>query len=223
MSRDDKIREIYMTETTCRGWTAAKLIAFEDKVKKLFKEGKINCPVHLSGGNESHLLHMFDTIKDKDYVLSTHRNHYHYLLKGGDPNALLDEIMGKETGICRGRGRSMHIYDHKLHFYTSAIVGGSCGIAVGLGLGLKKKRKKAHVWCFVGDGAEDTGHYMEAVRFSVARKLPVTFVIEDNDLAVESTQKDRWHNYSPFYAPNVLVYNYTRTYPHVGVGEHVSM
>ena len=204
-------------------WSKEELIKFESNVAELFRNGKVNAPIHLSGGNEDILISIFEDIKTGDYVFSTHRNHYHYLLKGGNPAQLLDEILGKPTGICKGKGRSMHIYNVNINFYTSAIIGGTCAIAVGVGLALKKKGSKAHVWCFVGDGGEDTGHFMEAARFGVARQLPVTFVVEDNDLAVETTKKERWHNHPPFNAPNVLRYNYTRTYPHVGIGERVSM
>ena len=202
------------------------LIAFEDNVKELFLKGKINCPLHLCGGNEDALVGLFSTIKEYDWVVSTHRNHYHYLLKGGNPKALLDEIMGKPTGICKGHGRSMHIYDLTHKFITSGIVGGGCAIAVGLALGLKKQykgdRDKPHVWCFVGDGAEDEGHFMEAVRFGVGRRLPLTFIIEDNDLAVDSTKEERWHNYPPITSPNIIRYSYERRYPHVGIGQHIT-
>lgn len=203
--------------------TKQNLIDFELNVKQIFKDGFINCPVHLSGGNEDQLISIFKDIKKEDYVFSTHRNHYHYLLKGGSPKKLLDEILGNSNGICGGKGRSMHIYDKSINFYTSAIIGGTCAIAIGVGLALKKKKSKAHVWCFVGDGGEDTGHFMEAVRFGIARQLPVTFIVEDNDLAVETTKRERWHNYPPFNAPNIIRYNYTRRYPHVGIGKRVSM
>lgn len=207
---------------------AETLMAFEHKVKLKFEEGLINCPIHLSGGNEDQLLAIFETIGPQDWVLSTHRNHYHYLLKGGSATALMDEILGKESGVCGGKGRSMHIYDKSLRFITSGIVGGTSAIAVGIALGLKKKFKARrsrcpHVWCFIGDGAEDTGHFMEASRFGLARSLPLTFIVEDNDLAVESTKKDRWHNFRPFKQDNIIRYMYKRKYPHVGVGENVSM
>lgn len=208
-------------------WTGEELMAFETKVKELFEAGEINAPIHLSGGNESHLMSIFDLINNEDYIISTHRNHYHYLLKGGSPAKLLDEILGKKSGICKGNGRSMHVYDTKLNFYTSAIVGGGCAIAVGLGLAIKKKvkgkKKMPHIWCFLGDGAEDGGHFIEAARFALGRGLPITFVVEDNDRAVESTKQERWHLHPAFTAPNVLRYNYVLSYPHVGVGQHISM
>ncbi len=214
--------------------TKNELIDFESKVRDLFLDGKINCPIHLSGGNEDQLISIFNTIEPKDYVISNHRNHYHYLLKGGSSQKLLDEILGLPSGVCGGKSRSMHIYDKSINFLTTAIIGGSAGIACGIGLALKKKYSmqstsgdidtldRPHVWCFVGDGVEDSGFFLQSVRFSIARLLPVTFIIEDNDLAVESTKKDRWHNYAPMGAQNIIRYTYTRRYPHVGVGKHVS-
>lgn len=121
----------------------------------------------------------------------------------------------------------MHIYDKDLRFYTSAIVGGGCAIAAGLGLSIKKNfpdvsKKRPMVWCFLGDGAEDSGHFVEALRFVTSRQLPVTFVIEDNDFAVDSTKKDRWHLFSPITGNNVVRYNYHRVFPHVGIGKNIS-
>lgn len=198
------------------------LIDFEANLIKLFEEGKINCPLHLCGGNEAQLIKIFEQIKEKDYVFSTHRSHYHYLLKGGDSKRLLNEILGLSTGICKGQGRSMHIYDRENNFFTSAIVGGCCAIACGVALALKKKQSEAKVWCFIGDGAEDSGHFIEAVRFGNARQLPLVFIIEDNDLSIDSSKKERWHNYSPIEARNIIRYSYKRRYPHVGIGKFVS-
>lgn len=209
-------------------WTADSLLEFELDVKKEFEAGRINAPIHLSGGNEDHLISIFEMIEPEDYVISSHRSHYHYLLKGGNPEVLMAELKGEKSGCCKGVGRSMHIFDPDLRFYTSAIVAGGCAIAVGIALGIKKKnpdpkKKREYVWCFCGDGAEDSGHYIEAVRFGAARQLPLTFILEDNDYAVESTKKDRWHQYCPINAGNVIRYTYRRVFPHVGVGQHVSM
>ena len=139
----------------------------------------------------------------------------------------MNEILGKPTGICKGQGRSMHIYNRKINFFSSAIVGGICPIAVGVALSIKHKfkgiKERPHVWCFIGDGGEDTGSFMESVRFGLSRNLPLTFIIEDNDRSVETSKELRWHNYSPVNGRNVIHYNYTATYPHVGIGQHVSM
>lgn len=220
-------------------WTVEKLRKFEENLIKEFEAGKIHCPLHLSGGNESELITLFRRIGKKDYVFSTHRNHYHYLLKGGCPIRLTNEILDNENG----KMRSMNFCDPTINFYSSAIVGGNCALAVGVALGLRKERRsvaakvggkgkavglsfihknRAHVWCFVGDGGEDTGHFMEAVRFGLARDLPLTFVVEDNDRSTDSSKSDRWHNYQPINARNILRYSYVRTYPHVGIGKHVT-
>lgn len=203
-------------------WTVETLKEYEENLALLFEEGKINCPLHLSGGNEKELIDIFQSVKKDDYVFSTHRAHYHYLLKGGDPQELLDEILGLPSGICGGNGRSMHIYDTKLRFYTSAIVAGVCPIATGVALSIKKNKLDQHVWCFVGDGAEDQGGFVEAVRFGTARALPITFVIEDNDKSIDSTKEQRWQNYQPIKGRNILRYNYERKYGHCGIGKWVS-
>ena len=204
-------------------WTPELLKDYEANLSLLFEEGKINCPLHLCGGNETELIEIFKGVKETDYVFSTHRAHYHYLLKGGDPQRLLDEILGKESGVCQGKGRSMHIYDPELRFYSSAIVSGVSPIAAGVALNIKKRGLSEHVWCFVGDGAEDQGSFTEAVRFGAARDLPLTFIVEDNDLSINSTKKQRWHNYRPIKGRNIIRYNYVRTYPHVGIGRHITM
>jgi TPP-dependent pyruvate/acetoin dehydrogenase alpha subunit len=208
-------------------WTPKLLIDFELKVAQMFEAGQIACPVHFCGGNEESLVSIFEVINHDDWVFSTHRSHYHYLLKGGDKQALIDELQGLPSGVCGGKGRSMHLYAKDIRFFTSAIVGGGCAIAVGVALALKKQypnvtEKRPHVWCFVGDGAEDSGHFVEAVRFGLSRALPLTFVIEDNDLGIDSTKKDRWHNYAPVESTNIMRYTYVRKYPHVGIGKHVS-
>ena len=122
--------------------------------------------------------------------------------------------------------RYRHIFDRRLNFISSAIVAGGCAIAVGIALGIKKAYKgrlvKPHVWCFVGDGGEDAGRFVEAARFGYARQLPLTFVLEDNDLSIESSKKLRWHNYLPIRSPNIVAYDYKRTYPHVGVGRWIT-
>jgi len=207
-------------------WTPDRLIKFELKAKDLFEKGEINCPLHLSWGNEEQLITLFESITPNDWVISTHRNHYHYLLKGGSSKKLMDELLGKPSGICGGLGRSMHIFDKSINFISSGIVAGGCAIACGIAMAIKKENKgkktRPMVWVFIGDGAEDSGHFMEALRFSISRELPTTFIIEDNDLSIDSTKRDRWHNHSPIKSQRVIRYEYKRKWPHVGVGKFVS-
>lgn len=219
-------------------WTVEGLMEFEDNLKDTFEKGEIRCPLHLSGGNERNLIYLFENIREEDYVIATHRNHFHYLLKGGDPTKLVDEILGLESGINKGKARSMNVCDPSINFYSTAIIAGGCAIACGIGLSLKKdslikksdvedikelkKIDLSHIYCFIGDGAEDSGHFIEALRFTHARQLPITFIVEDNDYSTNSTKKDRWQNYSAISHENIIRYSYKRRFPHVGIGKRIT-
>lgn len=208
--------------------TVQELRDFSNKVKEMWEAGKIRCPVHLPGGNEHELVEVFKDIKAQDYVFSTHRNMYHYLLKGGSPDKLVAELLRQESGTCRGRSGSMNTSDHKLRFYSSAIVGGVCAIAVGVAWEVRET--DTHVWCFVGDGVVDGGHFWEALVYSAGWQLPITFVIENNNrstcTSIEERLGDKWiHSLIPTYSPSVSkrvrYYSYTATEPHVGSGKYV--
>jgi pyruvate dehydrogenase E1 component alpha subunit len=190
--------------------TAAELIAFETEVKTLWESGDLPFLLHMCGGNEEDLIRIFSEVNEGDYVLSTHRSHYHYLLAGGRPVDLLDQIK---------RGNSMFIFDRKLNFLTSSIVAGTPAIAAGIALALKRHQSRKRVWCFVGDGAEDHGHFYEAVRFVDGHGLPCTFVIEDNDRSVDTPKRMR-HGSNRMIWPYGCVrrYTYKPTYPHAGSG-----
>jgi len=185
------------------------LFNFEFKVKEEFEAGKLPYPIHFSGGNELQLLEIFKQIKKDDWVFSTHRSHYHYLLHKKNPKKLMKKIR---------EGKSMHIFDKK--FFTSSIVAGTCAIAVGVALALKLKNSKNKVWCFIGDGAEDNGHFYEAVKYAIGHDLPITFIIEDNDLSVDTPKQFR-HNYNVDWPDKVIRYSYKRIYPHVQTGKIV--
>ena len=188
------------------------LIEFENRIKKLFESGKLPYPIHFSGGNEKQLIEIFKEIKKEDWVFSTHRSHYHYLLKGGSPRKLGVKIL---------TGKSISIFDKKLKFFSSAIVSGCCAIAVGVAWALKRKGSKKKVWCFVGDGAEDEGHFYEAVRYAEGWDLPVTFIIEDNDRSVETPKKERYNKDMDWGFKCVKRYYYEPTYPHCQTGKIV--
>jgi len=207
--------------------TKRDLIQFEKKLVYLFKRGAIDCPIHLCGGNESVLIDIFKRINADDYVFSTHRNHYHYLLHTGNFDELLDEILGRCGGaLCNGQSRSMHTIDVKHKFYSSAIVAGCVSIACGVGLALKMKRSKQHVYCFIGDGACDSGFTTEAIRYATSNDLPITYIIEDNDRSVATSKKQRWGTgdiqLDVMNGPNVIYYKYKAKYPHVGVSKWVT-
>ena len=193
--------------------TKQELIEFESHIAELWQAAKIPYPVHFCGGNEDELIEIFREIKKDDYIFSTHRSHYHYLLAGGSKEKLEKIILA---------GGSMHVFDRDLNFFTSAIVSGCAGIAAGTALGLKLKKSKSRVWCFVGDGAEDEGHFYEAVRYVDGHNLPCTFIIEDNDRSVETPKSLRYNGSKISWPKCVRRYQYTATYPHVGTGKWVN-
>ena len=202
--------------------TKQQLISFERSVARLCESGKIKVPVHFCGGNEDELIHIFKKIRKQDYVFSTHRNHYHFLLKGGKPARLLSELLGRSNGICHGKSGSMHTIDHRAHFYSSGIVAGCVAIAAGVGWAIKRDGRDAHVYCFVGDGATDEGWFTEAMRYVIGHELPVTFIVEDNNRSVCTDKKTRWGKCQwEWDHVQVIHYHYTPKHPHVGTGRNI--
>jgi len=188
-------------------WTKEELIAFEDRIGDLYLDNKLPFLFHLSGGNEDQLIEIFKDIKEGDYVISNHRSHYHALLHGIPPEVVEQRILD---------GRSMFIYDRERNFFCSAIIGGTPAIAAGIAWALKRKGSDKKVWCFIGDGTEDSGHTYEAVRYVDGFDLPCTFIIENNNRSVESTNEERWGKAADYQwnSPSVLKYHYDITYPH---------
>jgi hypothetical protein len=188
-------------------WKPEELIAFEDRIGDLYLDNKLPFLFHLSGGNEKQLIEIFKDIKEGDYVISNHRSHYHALLHGIPPETVEDRILN---------GRSMFIYDRERNFFCSAIIGGTPAIAAGIAWALKRKGSSQRVWCFIGDGTEDSGHTYEAVRYVDGFDLPCTFVIENNNRSVESTNDERWGKTADYQwnSPSVIKYHYDITYPH---------
>ena len=188
-------------------YTKQELIDFENRIGDLYMDNKLPFLFHLSGGNEDQLIDIFENIDENDWVISNHRSHYHALLHGIPPETVEDRILN---------GRSMFIYDKQNNFFCSAIIGGTPAIAVGIAWALKRKGSKQRVWCFIGDGTEDSGHTYEAVRYVDGFDLPCTFVIENNNRSVETTNEERWGKTSDYKweSKNVLKYYYEITYPH---------
>ena len=188
--------------------TKSELIGFELRIKDIFEQGKLPYLLHLCGGNEDQLIDIFKSILPGDWIFSSHRSHYHCLLAGGDP-AVLEQMIRD--------GRSMFVFDRKLNFYTSSILAGTCGIAAGVAATLKDRYSSNRVWCFLGDGAEDEGHFYEAVNYVDGKDLPCTFIIEDNDRSVDTSKAQRGRGRIQW--PDcVRRYHYTPTYPHGGAG-----
>jgi TPP-dependent pyruvate/acetoin dehydrogenase alpha subunit len=164
----------------------------EEEIAKQYKFGKMRCPTHLSIGQEASATGVGMALKNSDLAVSTHRAHAHYLAKGGSLKRMIAEIYGKATGCCKGKGGSMHLIDRSVGFEGStAIVGNTMPIGVGLGLSLKLDSKDSVSVVYCGDGSIEEGVFYESINFAVTKKLPVLFVCENNSYSVYSPLKVR--------------------------------
>lgn len=192
--------------------TRESLMAFERKIQLAWEAGELPSLIHLCGGNEDQLLEIFRDVRPNDWVFMSHRGHYHALLKGL-PEDELEQFIRRDS--------SMFIFSKEHRIYQSAILGGCCGIAVGVAKAIQESGEDAHVWCFLGDGAADNGHLYEALLYVTGHRLPVTFVIEDNDrqvdTSIESRRGPHWLDFA-MEAPCLCRYQYEARWPHGGSG-----
>lgn len=153
----------------------------EEAIADNYSKQKMRTPVHLSIGQEAVAVASGAVLNKTDYAVSGHRAHAHYLAKGGNLNAMIAEIHGKVTGCCRGRGGSMHLIDQSVGFMGStAIIGNTIPIGVGLGLSIQLNKTDQISCIYIGDGAVEEGVLYESLNFAVLKKLPVLFICENN-------------------------------------------
>jgi pyruvate dehydrogenase E1 component alpha subunit len=158
-----------------------KIRTFEERAAELFAAGKIPGFVHLYVGEEAIATGVCATLRDSDYITSTHRGHGHLIAKGGDIRLMMAELFGKKTGYCKGKGGSMHIADLHLGILgANGIVGGGPPLAAGAALAAQIRKRDDVAVCFFGDGASNQGTTSEAMNLAACWKLPVVFVNENN-------------------------------------------
>ncbi len=161
--------------------TMALIRAFEERFVALVTQGKLVGTGHLCVGQEAVAAGVCAALEEDDYVTSTHRGHGHCLAKGVDPNEMMAELFGKESGTCRGKGGSMHIADFRKGMLgANGIVGAGLPIACGAGLTAKLTKSGRVVVAFFGDGAANIGSFHEALNLASIWNLPVVFVCENN-------------------------------------------
>jgi acetoin:2,6-dichlorophenolindophenol oxidoreductase subunit alpha len=153
----------------------------EERLRADAAAGKLPGAVHLYIGQEAVAVGVCANLRDTDWITSTHRGHGHFLAKGGDPKAMMAEIWGKRTGICKGMGGSMHVADlSKGILGANGIVGGGFAIATGAALSAKLSGNGRVTVAFFGDGAANQGVFMECLNVSTLWQLPLVFVCEYN-------------------------------------------
>ncbi|MFH0791987.1 MAG: thiamine pyrophosphate-dependent dehydrogenase E1 component subunit alpha [bacterium] len=165
-------------------------LAEESLVEPIIK-GEIKTPCHLYSGEEAIAVGVCANLTKYDVVFGNHRSHGHYLAKGGDLNAMISEIYGKETGCCHGRGGSMHLIYPSVGFMGSTpIVAGTVSLATGAALAMKIRKMKNLVVSFFGDGATGEGVLYESMNFASLYKLPIIYVCENNFYATHLPLKE---------------------------------
>jgi TPP-dependent pyruvate/acetoin dehydrogenase alpha subunit len=178
----EKFREWYRKVMTIR--------RFEEKVDEFFRQGKITGAVHTSVGQEAVAVGVAEALKKDDLVVATHRGHGHCIMRGADLKAMMAELFGKATGLCKGKGGSMHIVDVKRGMLGAmGIVGAGMPIAAGVGLAVKMQKTGQVCVCFFGDNASNGGPFHEAHNVASLWKLPVVFVCENNLYGISVSAK----------------------------------
>jgi pyruvate dehydrogenase E1 component alpha subunit len=166
---------------------------FEETGTQLFVDGRIPGAYHSSIGQEAAIVGACVGLRDGDAMTGTHRSHGHPIGKGADLKGLMAELMGKRSGICKGRGGSMHLADSSVGIIgESAIVGGGIPLATGVGLSAKVRKTDQVCLCFFGDGAVNQGTFHESLNMASLWKLPVIYFCENNGYAI-TTSLSRSH------------------------------
>src|SRR5438067_6476672 len=154
---------------------------FEEHANELYRSAKMPGLTHLYIGEEAIAVGVCTALRREDWITSTHRGHGHCLAKGAEVGRMFAELLGKESGYCRGKGGSMHIADHENgNLGANAIVGGSAGIATGAAFSAKQRGTDQVCVCFFGDGALGQGLVYEVMNMAALWKLPVVYLCENN-------------------------------------------
>jgi len=159
----------------------ALIRAFETRVAELYRDGEIPGFVHTSLGQEAVAAGVCGALREDDYLATTHRGHGHVLAKGADLDGMMAELFAKATGLCGGKGGSMHVADpSKGILGANAIVGASMPLAAGAGLSSKRLGQDRVAVAFFGEGAVNQGAFHEALNLCAIWELPVIFACENN-------------------------------------------
>ena len=167
--------------------TMYSIRSFEELGVKLYRQGLIRGYFHPYWGEEAIATGVCAALDKSDYIVSTHRGHGHCIAWGAELGKMMSELLGKETGYCKGLGGSMHIADYtKGNLGANGVVGSGAPIGVGAALGAKIRGEKRVSVVFASDGAANIGTFSEALNLAATWKLPVVFIMENNQYAVST-------------------------------------
>jgi pyruvate dehydrogenase E1 component alpha subunit len=158
---------------------------FEEKTGEMYTRAKIGGYCHLNLGEEATIVGVMSALETRDYIFTNYREHGYILGRGVDPNRIMAELFGKESGVSRGRGGSMHLFDVEARFMGGyAIVGGQLPLATGAGLAISHKGLDEVVVCQMGDATTNIGAWHESLNIAQLWKLPVVFLIVNNQFGM---------------------------------------
>lgn len=189
------------SKATYVAWYKSMLLmrVFEEKSSALYIQQKFGGFCHLYIGQEALLAGMVSAMEKEDNVITAYRDHAHPLALGTDPNLVMAELYGKKTGLSKGKGGSMHMFDVSRRLWGGhGIVGAQIPLGAGLAFAEKYRGTKNVTYCFMGDGAVRQGALHETFNMAMTWKLPVVFVIENNNYAM-GTSVERTSNVHDLY------------------------
>ena len=192
MPHRSELEEMYRDMVTARH--------YEERLQEEYLEGKqpkfdisagpIPGELHLAAGHEPAAVGVCQHLTDDDTVTAPHRPHHVAIAKGVDLKRMTAEIFGRRTGLSKGKGGHMHLFDPDVNFACSGIIAQGCPPAVGAAMAAEKRNSDAVAVSYVGEGAISQGGFLESLNLASVRDLPVVFVVEDNDWAI-SMPKER--------------------------------
>lgn len=182
-----------MDKETLLGWYRQMVLIrlFEQRSAELYQQGKIGGFLHLYIGQEAVAVGSIAARQEGDHVITAYRDHGHALAVGTDPRYVMAEMLGKSTGVSRGKGGSMHLVNPEANFWGGyAVVGGHLPLAAGIALAEQYRGTDSAVLCYMGDGATNIGYFHESLNLAGVWKLPVLWIVENNQYGM-GTAVDR--------------------------------
>jgi pyruvate dehydrogenase E1 component alpha subunit len=167
------------------------LRVFEERTSEMYTRAKIGGYCHLNLGEEATIVGLMAALTPDDYIFTNYREHGYIIARGVEPGAVMAELFGKETGVSRGRGGSMHLFDAEKHFMGGyAIVGGQLPLATGAAYALKYQERPGIVLCQLGDATTNIGAWHESLNLAGLWKLPVIYFIVNNGYGMGTTVEE---------------------------------
>ncbi len=186
VSEREAARELPGSEAA-REWLQAMMLIrrFEERAQEMYAKDKVGGFLHLAIGEEATIVGAVRAMREDDYLISTYRSHGHALARGADPKPVMAELFGRETGVSKGRGGSMHMFDSRRRFMGGyGIVGGNLPLAAGIALSSDYSGTDEVTVCVFGDGAANQGTFGETLNLAALWKLPVVFMVTNNQFGM---------------------------------------